>query len=547
MPGREAGMKIRRVLGSAAVMWLLLAGTAHSNTCLILPFENQTRNAQLEWISESFAEGLAERLGGPSFYVVSREERAATFDLLGIPPARILSRATILKLAETIDADYVILGRYSLLPSNRLQARARLLEMHPPRLRSKFSESSALPDLLVLQDRLAVVISRALEVGPGSLPGGLAPMPEPRVRLDAWENYIRGLLTSSRSEQVKLFHRAAQRDPGLGNAALELGKIYFQNRDFRTAIPWLTKLKREKAGFLEAQFLLGICYFSLEKYEKAEAAFRTVAEGLPLNEAYNNLGAAQSRRNEPAALDSFREAAEGDPADPDYRFNLGYWHWKSAQYASAAWQFRLALEGSPSDGQARALLVKSLERAGNDAEAARERALLVDYPDAARFADLDEEAFQDLERLKQNYLGRRFRQLQLVLEIRREESLSRLPPEEHAEAHLERGRELFGEGRDTQALRELHEAVRLNPNQVGARLLLARLHERGGRREEAAREARLALSGEDSLEAHLLLAKIYLRQERLAEAEQQAQQALEVEPENAAARSVLTTIQTRTP
>ena len=540
-------MKVRQTLGSAAVVWLLLAGPVQSTTCLILPFENQTRDAHLEWISESFAEGLAERLGGPSFYLVSREERAAAFDLLGIPAARILSRATILKVAETIDADYVVLGQYSLAAPNQLQAQARLLEMHPPRLRSKFTQSSLLSDLLVLQDRLAVAISRALEVGPGSLPGGLAPMPEPRVRLDAWENYIRGLLASSRSEQVKLFLQAARRNPRLGSAALELGKIYFQNRDCPTAIPWLTKLKREKAGFLEARFLLGICYFSLEEYEKAEAAFRTVAERLPLNEAYNNLGAAQSRRNLPAALDSFREAAEGDPVDPDYRFNLGYWHWKSGQYASAAWQFRLGLEGSPDDGQARALLVKSLERAGNDAEAARERELLVDYPAAVRFADLDEEAFQGLERLKLNYLGRRFRQLQLVLEILSEESLSRLPQEQHAEAHLERGRELFGEQRDAEALRELREAVRLNPNQPEAHLLLARLHERGGRREEAAREVRLALGWKNSLEAHLLLAKIYLEQEQMAEAEQQAQQALEVEPENAAAHSLLRTIQTRTP
>ncbi len=540
-------MKVRQVLGLAAVAWLLLAGAAHSTTCMILPFENQTGDAHLEWISESFAEGLAERLDGPSFYVVSREERAAAFDLLGIPAARILSRATILKLAETIDADYVILGQYSLAAPNQLQARARLLEMHPPRLRSKFTQSRPLSELLVLQDRLAVAISRALEVGPGSLPGGLAPMPEPRVRLDAWENYIRGLLASSRSEQVKLFREAARKDRSFGSAALELGKFYFQNRDCPTAIPWLTKLKSGKAGFLEARFLLGICCFSLEKYEKAEAAFRTVAERLPLNEAYNNLGAAQSRRNQPAALDSFRKAAEGDPADPVYSFNLGYWHWKSGQYASAAWQFRLALERNPEDGQVRALLVKSLERAGNIVEAARERQLLVDDRAAVRITDLDEQAFQGLERLKENYHGRRFRQLQLVLEILREESLSRLPREQHAESHLERGRELLGETRDAEALGELREAVRLNPNQAEAHLLLGWLHERGGRREEAVREARLALTSENSLEAHLLLAKIYLEQERVAEAEQQALQALEVEPENVAARSVLETIQMRTP
>ena len=530
-----------------AVVWLLLAGAGHTSTCLILPFENQTRDAHLEWISASFAEGLTERLAAPSFYVVSREERAAGFDLLGIPAARILSRATTIKLAQAIDADYVILGQYSLASANQLQAHALLLEMHPPRLKSKFTESSSLSDLLVLQDRLAVAISRALEVGPGSLPGGLAPMPQPRVRLDAWESYIRGLLASSRSEQVKFFREATRKDPGFGGTALELGKIYFRNRDCPTAIPWLTRLKSEEPGYLEAKFLVGICYFFLEEYEKSEVAFQAVAERLPLNEAYNNLGAAQSRRNQPAALDNFRKAAEGDPADPDYHFNVGYGHWRSGQYATAARHFRLALEDSPNDEQARSLLVKSLERAGNAAEAARERELLVDYPAAVRIMNLDEHALEGLERIKQDYHSHSFRQLQLTLELVSEESEARLPPEKHAEARLERGRKLFGEQRDAEALRELREAVRLNPNQAEAHLLLARLHERGGRHEEAIQEARLALGGGNSMDAHLLLAKIYLGQQRLAEAEQQARQALQMEPENATARSVLKRIRRRTP
>ena len=44
-----------------------------------------------------------------------------------------------------------------------------------------------------------------------------------------------------------------------------------------------------------------------------------------MNEVYDDLGAAQSRLNATeAALASFRKALEGDSADPDYHFNLGY-------------------------------------------------------------------------------------------------------------------------------------------------------------------------------------------------------------------------------
>lgn len=540
-------MKRVRALWLAGLILLLLAVGAESSTLLILPFENQTRNANLEWISESLSEGLAERLAGPHTYVASREERAAAFDLLGIPAAGILSRATIIKLAETMDADYVIIGHYSLGGQNQLQASAQVLSMNPLRLSLRLAESGPLTELLEIQDRLAVVVSRELAPGAGGLPGGLAPMPKPHVRLDAWENYIRGLTAASGQLRIKYFREAARLDPSLGHAALELGKIYFQNRDYTTAAPWLAKLKSDHSSYLEAKFRLGICYFFLEEYEKAEAAFQAVAERVPLNEVHNNLGAAQSRRARRSALDNFRKAAEGDPTDPDYHFNAGYWHWKNGQHAPAVRQFRQVLEARPNDGEARALLAKSLERAGFPTEAAREREILARHPAAVRFTNLDDGIFEDLERIKRNYDERSFRQLQLTLETVAEENLSRLPAAEHAGAHLERGRELFREQSDSEALEELREAARLEPARAEVHLLLARLHERAGRREEAIREAGLALALENSVDAHLLLAKIFLEQDKLADAEKQAREALEVQPENVAARSVLKTIRMRTP
>ncbi len=545
--GAKPRMTPRRALWAGGLILFLLSARAHSGTCLVLPFENQTRNANLEWISESFAEGLAEMLAGPASYVASRQEHAAAFDRLGIAPASILSRATIIKLAETMDADHVVIGQYSLAGPNQLQASAQVLEMRAPRISARFTESGPLAELLEIQDRLGVAISRALDAGrPGALPGGLAPLPRPRVRLDAWENYIRGLLASG-PQQVKFFREAVRLDPSLSRAAFQLGKIYFQNRDYPTAIPWLLKGKNEESISLEASFLLGISYFFLEDYEKAEAAFQAVAERLPLSEVYNNLGAAQSRRNRRAALDSFRKAADGDPADPDYQFNSGYLHWKSGHYAAAVRRLRLALGRRPNDAEARALLVKSLERAGNAAEAAKERELLARHPAAVRYSTLDDKVFEGAERIKRNYDEASFRQLQLTLETLTEESLSRLPPARHAEAHLERGRELFQEQSDAEALAELREAARLDPARAETRLLLARLLERNGRRDEAIQEARLALAAQNSVDAHLLLAKIYLEQDKLAEARQQAQQALEVEPENIAARSVLKTIEMRSP
>lgn len=534
-------MRLVRRLCLAGVSALLFSVAAAGGTILILPFENQTRNPSLEWIGESFVEALSDRFAGPQSYVVTRDERAAAFDALGIPSAGIVSHATVLKLAETTDADYVVIGLFTLDPaSNQFRAHAEVLEMRPPKLAAQADEAAPLAELLNIQDRVAESLAR-------QLPGiSLSPAP-PRVRLDAWENYIRGISGSSRPQQIKYFREAARLEPGLNRASLQLGKIYFQSRDYATAVLWLSKLKHDESNYLEANFLLGICYFQQEDYEKAENAFQAVAAHLPLNEVYNNLGVAQSRRNRRTALDNFRRAADADPSDPDYQFNIGYWYYKNGQYASAARRLRLVLGRRPNDAEARAVLLKSLERSGSTAEAARERDLLSRNPAGLRFVNLDDHALEGLERIKRNYDEPSFRQLQLTLQTLDEERLSRLPKAQHAQVHLERGRDLFREQNDAEALTELKEAEKLEPQAPETHLLLARIYERGGQKEEAIREAELALAAPKPVDAHLLLAKIYLEQNKLPEARQHAQQALGIEPGNVAARSVLQTIQMRSP
>jgi Flp pilus assembly protein TadD len=85
---------------------------------------------------------------------------------------------------------------------------------------------------------------------------------------------------------------------------------------------------------------------------------QAVAAEVPLNEVFNDLGAAQLRTNRPEAIENFKKALEGDQADPDYWFNLGYAQWKAGQVADAAKSFREVLARVPDDSEARALLAR---------------------------------------------------------------------------------------------------------------------------------------------------------------------------------------------
>jgi Flp pilus assembly protein TadD len=128
------------------------------------------------------------------------------------------------------------------------------------------------------------------------------------------------------------------------------------------ALGWLERVDRTDSHYLEAQFLLGICRYHSGDFAGAEAAFRLVAESAPLNEVVNNLGAAQSRRNEPETIENFKKALEGDSGDPDYHFNLGYALWKRGRFDDAAQSFRAAVARKPTDTEATTMLGRCLNK-----------------------------------------------------------------------------------------------------------------------------------------------------------------------------------------
>ena len=97
---------------------MLLASTAVAQarrgiaTLLVMPFENRSKVAGAEWLSEACSEVLTQRMGSPALYVVSRNQRVYSFDHAGVPVDVKPSRATIFRVAEQMGADFVVLGGY---------------------------------------------------------------------------------------------------------------------------------------------------------------------------------------------------------------------------------------------------------------------------------------------------------------------------------------------------------------------------------------------------------------------------------------------------
>jgi tetratricopeptide (TPR) repeat protein len=383
------------LLGAVSALCSLRA-----ETVLVLPFFNQSNAADLNWIGESISEQVRESLAAEKLLVLDREDRVEAFRRLSLRSNALLTRASVLKAGESLDASEVVYGQYDLaaaaadasgLKHGTLRITARIVNLKRFRQSEALRAAGALEDLAALESRLSWQILKAL--APASTPAAdrfLAARPQ--VRLDAMENYIRGLLAANPEQQNRFFTQAARLDPQYSQPCYQLGKWYWAKRDYRAAAGWLSRVQQADPHYMEAQFFLGLCDYHLGDDAGAVRCLQTVAAAVPLNEVYNDLGAAQAHTDPLAAIQSFRKALEGDSADPDYHFNLGMALWEASQFSAAADSFRAALERNPKDDEAAQLLARAERR-----EPPRSRA-------PAR------------ERLKTNYEETAFRQLKAELE-----------------------------------------------------------------------------------------------------------------------------------
>ncbi len=105
----------------------------HGRLLLVLPFENKSGVTSLDWVGEAFPEVLNRRLNSAGFLTISRGDRLYAFDHLGLPLTLEPSRATAIRIAQTLDADYVVFGHYT-LTGNTIQATAEVLDVGALRL-----------------------------------------------------------------------------------------------------------------------------------------------------------------------------------------------------------------------------------------------------------------------------------------------------------------------------------------------------------------------------------------------------------------------------
>lgn len=518
---------------------------------LVFPFENAGAPPRVDWIGEGLEELTIQRLSTSGQQVYTHAGRLNEMDVYGIPSSAKLSRATMLHIAEELDADYVVFGNFTSDGTN-LTVRARLLSTSPVALFPVVTETGPLSSLMELHVK---VVWRLLGSADHRYPLSLNEFAKLQRPLSpaAFEQYIRGLLANDDETRLRDLKEAARLEPDWPDPAFAIGQVYFQKNDCMAALPWFAKVPQAHALSVEAIFATGVCRLRLGQPDKAQEVFTALREdlqhnlvsGADLPEILNNLGLAQARQNDLApARTSINRAGDIDPDEDDYPFNLGLLALQEKDLATAQTYFAEAVRREPDNPEDRAFLIYTLEKAGKKDElrAAREAAEEEFGEKGLPLLKFDAKHTESLTKFERVKPELETTSLRLELEGPPAQAIAAAAvtvPTDGAVAHLRQGRQQMRAGRLDVAEQEFRAALGSDPHNAGAHRELAEIYRRRGKLDDAVKELQLSLAELDSAAARTTLARIYIEQKKPDLARAELEKAVKLAPNYAEAKELL--------
>jgi Flp pilus assembly protein TadD len=480
---------MRRILIAIALLIAAAAPGAAQTRHLVLPFENATGEPRVYWLGEASAVLLTDDLIALGAPAIRRDDRLRAFERLRVPPVAALSHATVIRIGQLVGALEVVTGAYE-LQGEELMVRARAIRLDTGRMTPEFSERGPLTDILNIYGRLARRIAPANNGIPAEQFAQIYPS------LPAFEQYIKGLLAEASEARVTFLTQALKLAPTFHRARVALWEVHTDLGEHDDALEIVSKVPPEHPLSREARFLGATSMLHLGQHDAAFAELNLLNRMTSDPALLNNMGVAQLRR--PADVPGgrpvlfFGEAVTLDGSDPDLFFNLGYAYWLDKDAQGATYWLREAVRRNPADDEAHYVLGVVLQATGNSAEAAREKEL------ARRLSSTyaEWEAKQPGANAVPRGLERLKTELDVPASLRVDAAVVKAEQSDQravAAFHLERGRRLFEEARDEEAIGELRRTIFLSPYDSEAHMLLGRIYLRTGRQQDAIDALTIAL------------------------------------------------------
>jgi tetratricopeptide (TPR) repeat protein/TolB-like protein len=491
---------------------------------LVLPFDNRSGQPNLEWVREAAPEILSSRFTSAGFAPLSRADRLYALDHLGLPEGFQPSRASSLKIAQTLDADSIIVGSYA-TDGTKLVAEAQVVDVAHLRMIQPVSAQGELRDLVAVFGSLAWKVTKELDPGFGLAEETFVAAGK-GTRLDAFEQYIRGITEPDHDERLRHLKQAVALSPDLGAAWMALGREDYAGQQYEEAATAFAKVGRNAPDALEAGFYRGLSLLFSGSYPQAEAAFKSVAMVLPLAEVLNNQGVALSRQARDGS-EEFLAAESADPNQADYHFNVAVSLQRRGQTSAALAELAQCLKLRPNDTEAQELQTEWAAPTASPAHSGG-----VDQGgDTSAKAD-------PLERIVRSFDAGAFRQAAGMLDQVEAARLAELAPYDRAVKLAGQAKDYLDRGLLLEAERLYQAAVAADPSVTEAHAGLAEVRERSGDVASARKEAHTALELRPSAEAYLVLGRLDLADKHLDAAGQEAAAALKLDPASRGAQDL---------
>ena len=140
------------------------------------------------------------------------------------------------------------------------------------RMSAPVTASGEMKDLIAVFDSLAWKLTRQLDPG-FNVAEETFVAAGANVRLEAFEQYIRGITESDQGERLRHLQQAVKLSPGFAPAWMALGREDYNGQQYEQAAAAFAKVGRDNPDYLEAGFYRGLSLMFSGNYARAEGDF----------------------------------------------------------------------------------------------------------------------------------------------------------------------------------------------------------------------------------------------------------------------------------
>ena len=305
----------------------------------VLPFENMTNDAELDWLTSGIPDNLTADLAQSRFFrVMSPERLRQTAEEMGTDIGGLANSDAISRLAKATDIDAVVAGSFARV-GEEVRITLKVENARNQELIGTRSAQGQTGDLLAVIDQLAGHTKQIFKLSQqdidSDLNRGVAVERTKSVR--AASEFAKGLNLSyqgSYLDAAKAFEAAIAADPDFAMAYAEAADAY------------------KILGYDDKAASLS--------FAAVDKAVKFMDKVPPADRTFIMAGHANITHNSAEAVKSYTEFISAYPDNPEGYYNLGLTYASVSDWGAAAQNFKKAISLDPKFGSAHFELGKAL-------------------------------------------------------------------------------------------------------------------------------------------------------------------------------------------